>query len=160
MWGRELWGQHNEKCSFAWPDTHDYAAPTHTLITPCVFRFTIILRKRLRTQYARGECSQSILLLRELGKFIIYATTNGYSSLHSLKVTHLLSLVVVLTQQCTPSGLLCVGPQDRTNRVLTLVISWSPVATSSPPGTVVPSGNCHSTLLVFVVKQSQGRGGG
>ncbi len=69
-------------------------------------------------------------------------------SQHSLKVTHLLSLVVVTTQQCSPSGLLCVGPRDRTCRAVSLVISRSSVATSAPAGTVDPSGNCHTTLVV------------
>ncbi len=47
------------------------------------------------------------------------------------------------------------------NRALDLVISWSPVATSAPAGTVFPSGNCHTTLVVglSVVEQTQGRGG-
>ncbi len=75
-------------------------------------------------------------------------------SLHSLKVTHLLSLVVVTTQQCSPSGLLCVGPRYRITRTSKrLVSSSSPVAAPFPTaaGTVVPSGNCHSTLLMSVV---------
>ncbi len=75
-------------------------------------------------------------------------------SQHSLKVTHLLSMVPVLTQQCSPSGLLCVEPRYRITRAPSrLVFSWFPVAGSFPTaaGTVVALGNCHSTLVAFVV---------
>ncbi len=97
---------------------------------------------------------------RELwGWGLVLDIDNNYNicGQHSLKVTHLLSLVVVLTQQCSPSGLLCKGPRDRIWPPLGLTDSWSPIAVSPSAGTVVPSGNCHTTLLVFVLKQIQGR---
>ncbi len=52
-----------------------------------------------------------------------------------------------------------MGPRDRTCRAVNLVVSRSPVATSAPAGTVVPSGNRHSTPVMSAVEQTQGRGG-
>ena len=51
-------------------------------------------------------------------------------SQHSLKVTHLLSPVLGLLQQCSPSGLKCVGPRCRTTAVFltALMNSSSPIA--------------------------------
>ena len=77
-------------------------------------------------------------------------------SQHSLKVTHLLKLgsMLTLTQQCSPSGLKCVGPRCRT-----MATPGTPVMSSSSPtaavlalfgmpmGTPLPSGSCHTTPL-------------
>ncbi len=92
----------------------------------------------------------------------VYAldATNGHSN-HSLKVTHLLSLVVVLTQQCSPSGLKCVGPRYRImpRPLLSKVTSSAPTGRPAYLPTAVPSGNCHSTLLISKVVHNQGLGG-
>ncbi len=66
-------------------------------------------------------------------------------SQHSLKVTHLLSLVLRLTQQCSPSGLKCEGPRCRTTAPATLLMNSSSSTASllRTMGTSLPSGNCH-----------------
>ena len=46
-----------------------------------------------------------------VGVSIGHRQCNNYSN--SLKVTHLLSAVLFLTQQCSPSGLKCMGPRYR-----------------------------------------------
>ncbi len=106
------------------------------------------------TQCGAGSCG---------GWGLILDIDNNYSQ-HSLKVTHLLSTCAsatatlftkILTQQCSPSGLKCVGPQSRTTAPGAPVeISSLPVATTPMfrfRGTDVPSGNCHTTPPVFEV---------
>ncbi len=74
-------------------------------------------------------------------------------------MTHSLCVVPILTQQCSPSGLKCVVPRSRKRPPLTaLVISSSPTGTPTLATTAVPLGSCHSTLVVFWVKQYQGNG--
>ncbi len=75
-------------------------------------------------------------------------------SQHSLKVTHLLSPALGLLQQCSPSGLKCVGPRCRATAVLTTPVMISPSPTAAvlglfglPTGTLVPSGPCHTIPL-------------
>ncbi len=71
---------------------------------------------------------------------------------HSLNVIHLLSLMVVLTQQCCPSGLLRVGPRDREIPALTAVVNNSaPAATPCWDPNVLPLGSCHTTPVVSEV---------
>ena len=82
-------------------------------------------------------------------------------SQHSLKVTHLLSLVAVLTQQCSPSGLKCAGPRCRTtpkSGTSLMNTSSSTANTLLSSCNALPLGNSHNTLPVSSVKQSQGRG--
>ncbi len=77
-------------------------------------------------------------------------------SQHSLKVTHLLSLVETLTQQCFPSGLKCVGPRSRATasgapvKIKSLPVATTPVVRSrvtEPP----LGGPCHTTPARFEV---------
>ncbi len=79
-------------------------------------------------------------------------------SQHSLKVTHILSPSLILLQQCSPSGLKCVGPRCRataTPETPVMISSSSTAAVlglfGTPMGTPLPSGNCHTIPAGFEV---------
>ena len=73
-------------------------------------------------------------------------------SQHSLKVTHLVSVPSFLTQQCSPSGLKCVGPRCRTTAPkAALMNSSSLTAALSKIAGTVPPGNSHPTPALLLL---------
>ncbi len=76
-------------------------------------------------------------------------------SQYSLKVTHFLSVLSFLVQQCSPSGLKCVGPRCRTTAAVlpTLLMNSSSPTAALPKtmGTAPPLGKSHLTPLGLLV---------
>ncbi len=87
--------------------------------------------------------------------------TQTIQSVYSLKVRHILSESSFLLQQCSPSGLKCVGPRCRimaSGLLTALINSSSPVAGLLKTTGTLPPGNTHPTAPLLSLQQYKAGG--